>query len=86
MISSPARKSGLRPNNRGYQSMLASRSATATPAYRRVIALAFRLSLQHVVPFPKKTAEGRRTHRSRPLPSVPSVNPPPWMSPGTLAN
>src|SRR5919106_423607 len=38
-ISSPERVSGGRPKNRVYQSMLASRSVTGTPAYRLVVAL-----------------------------------------------
>jgi hypothetical protein len=37
--SSPTRLSGGRPKNRVYQSMLASRSDTGTPAKRCVIAL-----------------------------------------------
>ena len=37
--SSPTRLSGGRPKNRVYQSMLASRSDTGTPAKRWVIAL-----------------------------------------------
>ena len=38
-ISSPTRLSGGRPKNRVYQSMLASRSVTGTPAKRWVIVL-----------------------------------------------
>jgi hypothetical protein len=64
-ISFPARKSGSRPNNRVYQSMLASRSATGTPAYRWVIALTSDSASKTAVYFPTKTAEGCRTYRSR---------------------